>query len=249
MLPVVFLMAPAVYSNWSKTNYNNLSRKLGKILFYALVIAYVWMNFYYKSDIFVVYLGISLALFTIIASGIKIFQFFGSNLEKNYFKTILSIPSSTIANSLAHIGIGVLIIGVTISTYYSSQKEIIMVKGSDILIQDTKIKFVDVEGKLSSNYTSQVGIFDAYKDDKYVISFFPEKRTYNIQKNVMTEAAIDSRLMRDIYIALGEKIADDSWVVRIYYKPFIQLLWYGVGLMILGGFFGIFSRNKFVNNN
>ena len=206
MLPVVFLMAPAVYSNWSKTNYNNLSRKLGKILFYALVIAYVWMNFYYKSDIFVVYLGISLALFTIIASGIKIFQFFGSNLEKNYFKTILSIPSSTIANSLAHIGIGVLIIGVTISTYYSSQKEIIMVKGSDILIQDTKIKFVDVEGKLSSNYTSQVGIFDAYKDDKYVISFFPEKRTYNIQKNVMTEAAIDSRLMRDIYIALGEKI-------------------------------------------
>jgi cytochrome c-type biogenesis protein CcmF len=249
MLPVVFLMAPAVYSNWSKTNYNNLSRKLGKILFYALVIAYVWMNFYYKSDVFVVYLGISLALFTIIASGIKIFQFFGSNLEKNYFKTILSIPSSTIANSLAHIGIGVLIIGVTISTYYSSQKEIIMVKGSDILIQDTKIKFVDVEGKLSSNYTSQVGIFDAYKDDKYVISFFPEKRTYNIQKNVMTEAAIDSRLMRDIYIALGEKIADDSWVVRIYYKPFIQLLWYGVGLMILGGFFGIFSRNKFVNNN
>ena len=249
MLPVVFLMAPAVYSNWSKTNYNNLSRKLGKILFYALVIAYVWMNFYYKSDIFVVYLGISLALFTIIASGIKIFQFFGSNLEKNYFKTILSIPSSTIANSLAHIGIGVLIIGVTISTYYSSQKEIIMVKGSDILIQDTKIKFVDVEGKLSSNYTSQVGIFDAYKDDKYVISFFPEKRTYNIQKNVMTEAAIDSRLMRDIYIALGEKISDDSWVVRIYYKPFIQLLWYGVGLMILGGFFGIFSRNKFVNNN
>lgn len=249
MLPVVFLMAPAVYSNWSKTNYNSLSKKLGKILFYALVIAYVWMNFYYKSDIFVVYLGISLALFTIIASGIKIFQFFGSNLEKNYFKTILSIPSSTIANSLAHIGIGVLIIGVTISTYYSSQKEIIMVKGSDILIQDTKIKFVDVEGKLSSNYTSQVGIFDAYKDDKYVISFFPEKRTYNIQKNVMTEAAIDSRLMRDIYIALGEKIADDSWVVRIYYKPFIQLLWYGVGLMILGGFFGIFSRNKFVNNN
>ncbi|MBT7814764.1 MAG: heme lyase CcmF/NrfE family subunit [Gammaproteobacteria bacterium] len=249
MLPVVFLMAPAVYSNWSKTNYNSLSKKLGKILFYSLVIAYVWMNFYYKSDIFIVYLGISLALFTIISSTIKMFQIFDNTFEKNYFKTLLSIPSSIIANSLAHIGIGVLIIGVTVSTYYSSQKEIIMVKGSEILIKDTKIKFVDVEGKLSSNYTSQMGIFDAYKNDKYVISFFPEKRTYNIQKNVMTEAAIDSRLMSDIYIALGENIADDSWVVRIYYKPFIQLLWYGVGLMILGGFFGIFSRTNSVNNN
>ncbi|MDB2461462.1 heme lyase CcmF/NrfE family subunit [Gammaproteobacteria bacterium] len=249
MLPVVFLMAPAVYSNWSQTNYNSLSKKLGKILFYSLIISYVWMHFYYKSDIFIVYLGISLALFTIISSAIKMFQIFGNTFEKNYFKTLLSIPSSTIANSLAHIGIGVLIIGVTVSTYYSSQKEIIMDKGSEILIQDTKIKFVNVERKLSSNYTSQVGIFDAYKNDEYVISFFPEKRTYNIQKNVMTEAAIDSRLMRDIYIALGEKIADNSWVVRIYYKPFIQLLWYGVGLMILGGFFGIFSRTNFVSNN
>ena len=140
MLPVVFLMAPAVYSNWSKTNYNSLSKKLGKILFYSLVIAYVWMNFYYKSDIFIVYLGISLALFTIISSTIKMFQIFDNTFEKNYFKTLLSIPSSIIANSLAHIGIGVLIIGVTVSTYYSSQKEIIMVKGSEILIKDIRKK-------------------------------------------------------------------------------------------------------------
>ena len=249
MLPVVFLMGPAVYSNWSKTNYNNLSKKLGKILFYSLVIAYVCMNFFYESDTFIVYLAISLALFTIISSGAKIFQIYRANLEKNLFKILFLIPSSIIANSLAHIGIGVLIIGVTFSTYYSSQKETIMVEGSEVLIQDTKIKFIGVKGKLSSNYTSQVGIFDAYKDDKYIISFFPEKRTYNIQKNIMTEAAIDSRLTRDIYIALGENIADDSWVVRIYYKPFIQLLWYGVGLMILGGFFGIFGRNKYANNN
>jgi cytochrome c-type biogenesis protein CcmF len=177
------------------------------------------------------------------------FQIFGSTLEKNYLKIFFSIPSSTIANSLAHIGIGVLIIGVTVSTYYSSQKEIIMVKGTEVLIQDIRVNFIDVKDKLSSNYNSQVGIFDAYKDDKYVISFFPEKRTYNIQKNIMTEAAIDSRLTRDIYIALGENVTNDSWVVRIYYKPFIQLLWYGVGLMILGGFFGIFGRNKYANNN
>ena len=249
MLPVVFLIGPAVYSNWSKTNYNSLSKKLGKILFYSLVIAYVCMNFFYESDTFIVYLAISLALFTIISSGAKIFQIYRANLEKNLFKILFLIPSSIIANSLAHIGIGVLIIGVTFSTYYSSQKETIMVEGSEVLIQDTKIKFIGVKGKLSSNYTSQVGIFDAYKDDKYIISFFPEKRTYNIQKNIMTEAAIDSRLTRDIYIALGENIADDSWVVRIYYKPFIQLLWYGVGLMILGGFFGIFGRNKYANNN
>ncbi len=62
----------------------------------------------------------------------------------------------------------------------------------------------------------------------------------------MTEAAISSTLFRDIYVALGEKISSDSWVVRIYYKPYIQLLWIGAILMILGGMFGILGRNKLV---
>ena len=119
-----------------------------------------------------------------------------------------------------------------------------MTKNSEITINDVSIKFVDVQTKLSKNYSSQVGVFDAYLDNNYFISFFPEKRTYNIQKNIMTEAAIDSDLFRDIYVALGENIGKDSWVVRIYYKPYIQFLWYGVGLMILGGLFGIFGRNK-----
>ena len=69
-----------------------------------------------------------------------------------------------------------------------------------------------------------------------------------IQKNVMTEAAISSNLFRDIYIALGDKLSENSWVVRIYYKPFIQLLWYGAALMILGGLFGIFGRYKSLKN-
>ena len=65
----------------------------------------------------------------------------------------------------------------------------------------------------------------------------------------MTEAAIDSNLRRDIYVAIGENLSADSWVVRIYYKPFMQLLWYGVALMILGGLFGIFSRQHLASNN
>ena len=64
----------------------------------------------------------------------------------------------------------------------------------------------------------------------------------------MTEAAIDSNLRRDIYVAIGENLSADSWVVRIYYKPFMQLLWYGVTLMILGGLFGIFSREHLTSN-
>ena len=120
--------------------------------------------------------------------------------------------------------------------------------GSEILIENINLKFISVENTTSQNYSSQVGVFDAYEDNKYIVTFLPEKRTYNIQKNIMTEAAIDSNLRRDIYVAIGENLSADSWVVRIYYKPFMQLLWYGVTLMILGGLFGIFSRENLTSN-
>ena len=247
MLPIVFLMSFAIYSSWSKTNYSYLIKKLGLLLFYSVIIVYIYMNFYLQSDIFIVFLALSLAIFTIFSSSIKILQFLYNSGRSNILKSIFSLPSSMVSNIFAHIGIGVLIIGITMSNYYSIQKEIVMKKNSQITIKDTSIKFIDVKNKVSNNYASQVGIFDAYKNNNYLISFFPEKRTYNIQKNIMTEAAINSTLTRDIYVALGESISNDSWVVRIYYKPYIQLLWYGVGLMILGGLFGIFGRNKLEN--
>ena len=112
-----------------------------------------------------------------------------------------------------------------------------------------QIEFNDVKNKVSKNYTSKVGIFDLYDNKDYLITFFPEKRIYNVQKNIMTEAAIHSTLTRDIYVALGEKVNDNSWVVRIYYKPFIQFLWLGAILMILGGFFGIFGNLNLFKKN
>ncbi len=248
MLPIVFLMAPAIYSSWQKTDYSKLKKNLLSLCFYSILISYIFLNFLYDSNIFVVYLAMFLAFFTILSSLVKIIQIIRIQNERSFLALIRKTPSTIFANSFSHIGIGVLIVGITISTYYSTQKEIIMKEGSEIILQDITVKFVGIEKKISKNYSSQVGVFDAFKDDDYLISFFPEKRIYNIQKNVMTEAAISSSLARDIYIAMGDQFTPNSWVVRIYYKPFIQLIWYGAVLMILGGIFGIFGREKLSKN-
>ena len=248
MLPIVFLMAPAIYSSWQKTDYSKLKKNLLSLFFYSILISYIFLNFLYDSNIFVVYLAMFLAFFTILSSLVKIIQIIRIQNERSFLALIRKTPSTIFANSFSHIGIGVLIVGITISTYYSTQKEIIMKEGSEIILQDITVKFVGIEKKISKNYSSQVGVFDAFKDDDYLISFFPEKRIYNIQKNVMTEAAISSSLARDIYIAMGDQFTPNSWVVRIYYKPFIQLIWYGAVLMILGGIFGIFGREKLSKN-
>lgn len=248
MLPIVFLMSPAIYSGWQNTNYKYLTKKLSIILFYSIIISYIYLNVFYQTDIFIVFIALSLAIFTIFSSVMKILQIIKNGASTNIIKNIFLLPGSILSNLLSHIGIGVLIIGITISNYYSIQKEVVMKKNTEITIKDTTIRFVNVKRKIENNYSSQVGIFDAFSENNYLVSFFPEKRTYNIQKNVMTEAAIDSSFFRDIYIALGENLSEDSWVVRIYYKPYIQFLWYGAALMILGGLFGIFGRNRLLQN-
>jgi cytochrome c-type biogenesis protein CcmF len=248
MLPIIFLMSPAIFSSWKNTSYNKIQKKLFKIFFYSVIISYIFANIFFSTKFFIVNIAIFLAVFTVLSSLKRIIDIFNTTQQNFFITKIFSIPSYVYANSLAHIGIGFVILGITFSTYFSTQNELVMNFGDKVNIKNISIKFSGVKNIVSRNYISQTGIFDYYEDKNYVLSFFPEKRSYNIQKNVMTEAAISSNLFRDIYIALGDKLSENSWVVRIYYKPFIQLLWYGAALMILGGLFGIFGKYKSLKN-
>jgi len=64
----------------------------------------------------------------------------------------------------------------------------------------------------------------------------PEKRAYASGGQVMTEAAIARGVIRDLYVALGEPLGNDSWALRVHIKPFVRWIWAGALLMMLGGF-------------
>ncbi len=101
-LPIVFLMSPAIFSSWSKSNYKSLVKKLGFILFYSIIITYIFLNIYYESDIFIVCLAIALAIFTILSSLLRIYQVSKISNGKRIMQKILSIPSSYLSNLLSH---------------------------------------------------------------------------------------------------------------------------------------------------
>ena len=87
------------------------------------------------------------------------------------------------------------------------------------------------------NFVADEGEFIVYKDGKRVASLFPQKRRY-ANGQVMTEAAIDPGMTRDLYVSLGEALDANAsaWAVRIYHKPFIRFIWLGALLMMAGGF-------------
>jgi cytochrome c-type biogenesis protein CcmF len=88
------------------------------------------------------------------------------------------------------------------------------------------------------NYQAVRAYVDVSKDEQLLTALTPEKRIYTVQKNPMTEASIDTGIFRDLYVALGEPVSDQEWGIRIYYRPFIQWIWFGTILMSIGGILG-----------
>ena len=80
------------------------------------------------------------------------------------------------------------------------------------------------------------------RDGKEIERMYPEKRTYSATGQTMTETAIDSGLFRDLYVSLGESVAEGAWSVRVYYKPFVGWIWGGALLMALGGGLAVSDR-------
>jgi cytochrome c-type biogenesis protein CcmF len=114
--------------------------------------------------------------------------------------------------------------------------------GSKVTVGDYTFQFNGVSDVVGPNYKAVRGDITVIKEDKIVRALHPEKRTYNASGMAMTEAAIDTGLFRDLYVALGEPLTNGAWVVRAYHKPFVDWIWLGCLLMAIGGVLSVTDR-------
>ena len=143
---------------------------------------------------------------------------------------------------LAHMGVGVFIFGVTFVRGYEIEKDVRMEIGDTVTLAGYTFRFDGVRRVPGPNYRADQGVITVLKDEKPFVVLHPEKRVYNVQPNPMTEAAIHSNLWRQLYVSLGEPLGRGAWSVRVYYKPFVNWIWGGTGIMVLGGLLAITDR-------
>jgi cytochrome c-type biogenesis protein CcmF len=145
---------------------------------------------------------------------------------------------------LAHLGVAVFIIGVTSVRGYEVERDVKMVPGDTVTIDDYTFRFNGVKEVRGPNFNAAQGNFTLTKRDKVIDTLEPQKRIYFAQRQMpMTEAAIRSRLSGDVYVSLGEAVDDNGgWTVRVYYKPFVTWIWGGCLLMAFGGFVAMSDR-------
>jgi len=134
-----------------------------------------------------------------------------------------------------HLGLAVTIVGIAFSQNYSVERDVRMQAGDSVEIHDYRFTFRDVQDITGPNYRGGVATIGVTRNGKVEAVLQAEKRFYNSARSMMTEAAIDGGITRDLYAALGEELDNGAWAVRLYYKPFVRWIWAGGLLMALGG--------------
>lgn len=138
--------------------------------------------------------------------------------------------------TLAHFGIAVFLVGALLVEALNVQRELALKPGQTVEVGRYGFRFEGVDEVRGPNYLSDRGHVQVLRNDRPLTLLHPEKRAYASGGQVMTEAGIRPGLFGDVYVALGDRLGDDAWAVRVHIKPFVRWIWLGAALMALGGF-------------
>ena len=138
--------------------------------------------------------------------------------------------------ALAHFGVALFVAGSLTNAALNEQREVALAPGQVLTLHGDDYRFDGVEREAGPNYTADIGTVTLLRDGRTLTTLHPEKRSYASGGQVMTEAAVESSLLRDRYVALGESLGDGSWAVRVHSKPMMGFIWLAAILVALGGF-------------
>lgn len=208
----------------------------------SLVLAAVITYFVHPSSM--LNIGVTLAVsFWVLAWMIVDFKDKTKN-ARSFVSGLRQLRLSYWGQQVAHIGVIIAVIGVAFTSSMSIERDVAMAPGDTVSVQGYDFVLTDFQEVRGSNFDGMQAVVEVSKDGREVTTLYPEKRTYIISNMPMTEAAIDDTLMRDVYVALGEPIADGSnqWALRIYVKPLIRWIWLGSIIMTLGALLSMLDK-------
>jgi cytochrome c-type biogenesis protein CcmF len=143
---------------------------------------------------------------------------------------------------IAHLGVAVTVIGITVVSNFSVEKALKMYPGETAVVSGYDFKFAQIGTMQGPNYSADVGVFEISKQGELVATLHAEKRRYKVKGSMMTEAAIDAGLFRDLYVSMGEPLEDGAWAMRLQVKAYMRWVWLGSIFMALGGLLAILDK-------
>ena len=229
MIPAILIMGIGPILSWGKGDKSKTFKKIfPSVLLTAIITVFIFL--FYESYSLIGIVGIVLAFWIISNNVIILFQ-----------------KRENLSNGMivAHLGIGLLILGITGSSVWQEEKIIQMKVNNETNIKEYNIIFKEINEIKGPNYFALQGNFFVYDKNKNIITKLqPENRFYPVTNNFTTEVSIHTNLLRDLYMVLGEGNLNDGWIVRIYYNPLVIWIWIGALTIFLGGLISMNSNLK-----
>jgi cytochrome c-type biogenesis protein CcmF len=243
MTPLVVLMGVGPLARWKEAELPDLAKRL-RWAIGAAVVAAVLAQWVAGRLSWLGGLGLLLAFWIIASVATDLWERVrpAGGVRASVLNRLSLIPRAMMGMMLAHLGVAVFIIGVTMVKTYEVERDVTMDVGDTTEIAGTVFTFRGVKDVQGPNYTASQGLITLSRDGQEIGALRPEKRIYRVQQNPMTEAAIRTRLTGDVYVSLGQATEGTAWVVRVYYKPFVIWIWGGCLLMAFGGFVAATDR-------
>ena len=233
-LPMLFFMGWGVFSSWQDSELKDLISRT-KWIFLSAILLSIFVTFaVYNYAGLLTLVGIALAGWTILTGATPFFK----NLKLDRRNALKLLPMS-----LAHVGLGLTVLGITVTSTYGITFDKSLQFGQSAQVGNYEFKLIGITDKNGPNYSAKVAEVEITSKDNRVAIIYPEKRTYDQNSPALTEAGIESNLGRDLFVALGEDVGNQSWSLHLQYKPLLRLIWLGPFIMILGGLFRIYLSN------
>jgi len=236
MIPLVFLLGLGMHTAWRQQNTAAWQKVLRIPAIAAVVIGIVLPLLFYGRVGLMLVVGCTAAAWMIISSLLQPLRSWRRQ------PGTVGITRSALGMCIAHLGMGLFVLGATIVSAFGVESDRLMKPGESLEVAGLQFEMREVQQVQGPNYSAIEGVIEVRRDGEYIATVRPQKRQYLVQKDWMTEAGIHPSWNKDIFVALGDQLGADAWSVRIQYKPMIRFIWIGAFVMALGGLISVTDR-------
>ncbi len=239
MVPMLIAVAFGPLLRWKRDGLKAVSKRLKLALGAAVLVLLFGIALGGIGHIGAAF-GLALGAWLVVGSALVIWRRVVASSRK--WEMLRTTPAATWGLVLAHLGLGLFVIGVTTMTAWQEEKVTAMPIGGSIRVGGYDITLTEVVGGAEQNYQYERGTFAVAKDGRDRFTMSSERRFYPVSNRVTTEAAIRPVGLTNIYIGMGERQADGAFVARLYWHPLVLLIWLGPAAMALGGVVSLADR-------
>lgn len=243
MLPLLFMLGFGPRLRWKTDDPVSQLWRLRWIFLVSFLLGMIWPVFVGTWS-FLAGLGAFLALW-IVGSGMKdLWERIRPRAESSQtvWQRSRRLSRSYVGMQLAHFGVALVVVGITYVIGYDDERDVRMAPGEVVEVGGYAFRLDSLEEVQGPNFWAEQATVSIYRDGAHLTTLYPQMRHYFSQQQPMAHTSLHRGIFRDLYVNMGEPLPGGAWVMRVYYKPYMNWVWTGVVLMGLGGFLSASDR-------